>query len=112
MANYFFGGGNYRLNRAIYIFHFIVFCFPSNSFKSRKCKLHFDWCMFFSVTVSCPVEGGTQRGRLFLIDLAGSERAGLRARRLEGAHINRSLLALGNCIMALSGGARWEYAIS
>lgn len=47
-----------------------------------------------------------QRGRLFLIDLAGSERAGLRARRLEGAHINRSLLALGNCIMALSGGAR------
>ncbi|XP_053607603.1 kinesin-like protein KIF19 isoform X1 [Plodia interpunctella] len=60
-----------------------------------------------SVTVSCPVEGGTQRGRLFLIDLAGSERAGLRARRLEGAHINRSLLALGNCIMALSGGARY-----
>lgn len=47
-----------------------------------------------------------QRGRLFLIDLAGSERAGLRARRLEGAHINRSLLALANCIMALSGGAR------
>ncbi|CAH2980295.1 unnamed protein product [Chilo suppressalis] len=60
-----------------------------------------------SVTVSTPVEGGTQRGRLFLIDLAGSERAGLRARRLEGAHINRSLLALGNCIMALSGGARY-----
>ncbi|XP_049869447.1 kinesin-like protein KIF19 isoform X2 [Pectinophora gossypiella] len=60
-----------------------------------------------SVTVSKEVEGGTQRGRLFLIDLAGSERAGLRARRLEGAHINRSLLALGNCIMALSGGARY-----
>ncbi|XP_028161559.1 kinesin-like protein KIF19 isoform X2 [Ostrinia furnacalis] len=60
-----------------------------------------------SVTVSIQVEGGVQRGRLFLIDLAGSERAGLRARRLEGAHINRSLLALGNCIMALSGGARY-----
>ncbi|KAM3964488.1 LOW QUALITY PROTEIN: kinesin family member 19A [Aphomia sociella] len=59
-----------------------------------------------SVTVSTQVEGGVQRGRLFLIDLAGSERAGLR-RRLEGAHINRSLLALGNCIMALSGGARY-----
>ncbi|GBP41959.1 Kinesin-like protein KIF19 [Eumeta japonica] len=58
-----------------------------------------------SVTVSARVEGGVQRGRLFLIDLAGSERAGLRARRLEGAHINRSLLALANCIMALSGGA-------
>ncbi|XP_047023964.1 kinesin-like protein KIF19 [Helicoverpa zea] len=60
-----------------------------------------------SVTVSQQVEKGTQRGRLFLIDLAGSERAGLRSRRLEGAHINRSLLALGNCIMALSGGARY-----
>ncbi|KAJ2946038.1 hypothetical protein O0L34_g4956 [Tuta absoluta] len=60
-----------------------------------------------SVTVSKAVEGGVQRGRLFLIDLAGSERAGLRSRRLEGAHINRSLLALGNCIMALSGGARY-----
>ncbi|KAJ0177207.1 hypothetical protein K1T71_007216 [Dendrolimus kikuchii] len=60
-----------------------------------------------SVSVSKQVEAGVQRGRLFLIDLAGSERAGLRARRLEGAHINRSLLALGNCIMALSGGARY-----
>ncbi|KAG6445301.1 hypothetical protein O3G_MSEX003866 [Manduca sexta] len=60
-----------------------------------------------SVTVSKQEGGCTQRGRLFLIDLAGSERAGLRARRLEGAHINRSLLALGNCIMALSGGARY-----
>ncbi|XP_026725291.1 kinesin-like protein KIF19 [Trichoplusia ni] len=60
-----------------------------------------------SVIVSLQVENGTQRGRLFLIDLAGSERAGMRSRRLEGAHINRSLLALGNCIMALSGGARY-----
>ncbi|XP_041978477.1 kinesin-like protein KIF19 isoform X1 [Aricia agestis] len=60
-----------------------------------------------SVSVSRQVSAGLQRGRLFLIDLAGSERAGLRARRLEGAHINRSLLALGNCIMALSGGARY-----
>ncbi|XP_075973169.1 kinesin family member 19A [Anticarsia gemmatalis] len=60
-----------------------------------------------SVTASQRVGDVTQRGRLFLIDLAGSERAGLRARRLEGAHINRSLLALGNCIMALSGGARY-----
>ena len=44
-------------------------------------------------------------GKLNLIDLAGSERAsntqnrGLRL--LEGANINRSLLALGNCINAL-----------
>ncbi|XP_015372500.1 PREDICTED: kinesin-like protein KIF19 isoform X2 [Diuraphis noxia] len=49
-----------------------------------------------------------RQGRLFMIDLAGSERASHtknRGKRLkEGAHINRSLLALGNCINALSGG--------
>lgn len=49
--------------------------------------------------------------RLFLTDLAGSERAKKtknRGKRLqEGAHINRSLLALGNCINALSGGAKY-----
>ncbi|CAH4032683.1 unnamed protein product, partial [Pieris brassicae] len=60
-----------------------------------------------SVSINKSVAAGLQRGRLFLIDLAGSERAGTKARRLEGAHINRSLLALGNCIMALSGGARY-----
>ncbi|XP_050667230.1 kinesin-like protein KIF19 [Leptidea sinapis] len=60
-----------------------------------------------SVSVNKKVSAGMQRGRLFLIDLAGSEKAGTRARRLEGAHINRSLLALANCIMALSGGARY-----
>ena len=43
--------------------------------------------------------------KLSLIDLAGSERAsntnnrGLRL--IEGANINKSLLALGNCINAL-----------
>ncbi|XP_026294132.1 kinesin-like protein KIF19 [Frankliniella occidentalis] len=50
-------------------------------------------------------------GRLYMIDLAGSERASNtknRGKRLqEGAHINRSLLALGNCINALAGGARY-----
>lgn len=71
-----------------------------------KLSQSFTDLFIFSVSVSKKVEGGVQRGRLFLIDLAGSERAGLRSRRLEGAHINRSLLALGNCIMALSGGAR------
>ncbi|CAH0563687.1 unnamed protein product [Brassicogethes aeneus] len=52
-----------------------------------------------------------KHGKLFMIDLAGSERANKtknRGKRLqEGAHINRSLLALGNCINALSGGARY-----
>ncbi|XP_065591714.1 kinesin-like protein KIF19 [Cyrtonyx montezumae] len=49
---------------------------------------------------------GLRCGRLLLIDLAGSERAAWtqnRGQRMkEGAHINRSLLALGNCIKALS----------
>lgn len=46
--------------------------------------------------------------KMSLIDLAGSERAtvtknkGVRFR--EGANINRSLLALGNCINALAEG--------
>ncbi|XP_006889798.1 PREDICTED: kinesin-like protein KIF19-like [Elephantulus edwardii] len=48
----------------------------------------------------------THIGRLFMVDLAGSERASQtqnRGKRMkEGAHINRSLLALGNCINALS----------
>jgi kinesin family protein 18/19 len=54
---------------------------------------------------------GTKQGRLYLTDLAGSERAKKtknRGKRLqEGAHINKSLLALGNCINALAGGARY-----
>jgi hypothetical protein len=44
-------------------------------------------------------------GKLSLVDLAGSERAAATqnrgARLMEGANINRSLLALGNCINAL-----------
>ncbi|XP_010641085.1 kinesin-like protein KIF19 [Fukomys damarensis] len=53
-------------------------------------------------------------GRLFMVDLAGSERASQtqnRDKRMkEGAHINRSLLALGNCINALSEkGSRTQY---
>lgn len=62
-----------------------------------------------AVTHSTPL--GTKQGRLFLTDLAGSERAKRtknKGKRLqEGAHINRSLLALGNCINALAAGARY-----
>ncbi|XP_027374676.1 kinesin-like protein KIF19 isoform X2 [Bos indicus] len=54
-----------------------------------------------------------RQGRLFMIDLAGSERASQtqnRGQRMkEGAHINRSLLALGNCINALSDKATNKY---
>ena len=65
----------------------------------------------FQITVEyVDKDGGTEAearsGKLSLIDLAGSERAaetnnrGLRM--VEGANINRSLLALGNCINKLS----------
>jgi kinesin family protein 2/24 len=51
-------------------------------------------------------EDGKVQGKLSLIDLAGSERAAdtrshNRQRRMEGAEINKSLLALKECIRAL-----------
>ncbi|KAM6244977.1 LOW QUALITY PROTEIN: kinesin-like protein KIF19 [Spheniscus humboldti] len=52
-------------------------------------------------------------GKLFMVDLVGSERAAQNQgkRMKEGAHINRSPLALGNCINALSekGGSRAQF---
>jgi hypothetical protein len=51
--------------------------------------------------------------KLSMIDLAGSERAAETNNRgqrmIEGANINRSLLALGNCINALIDGKRGKY---
>ncbi|CAF0766429.1 unnamed protein product [Adineta steineri] len=51
--------------------------------------------------------------KLYMIDLAGSERAAhtqnTGRRMMEGAHINRSLLALGNCINALSEKGNTKY---
>ncbi|CAF0886482.1 unnamed protein product [Didymodactylos carnosus] len=51
--------------------------------------------------------------KLYMIDLAGSERAAQTQntgrRMMEGAHINRSLLALGNCINALSEKGTTKY---
>merc|ERR1719198_1184639 len=63
------------------------------------------------VTVEQKVTGSedVMIGKLSMIDLAGSERASQTdnkgVRLLEGANINRSLLALGNCINALASGA-------
>ena len=51
-----------------------------------------------------------QRGKFSLIDLAGSERAAKTGnkgqRMIEGANINRSLLALGNCINMLHSNSK------
>lgn len=63
-----------------------------------------------TVTVTQKLRGGgltekTSSASLSVIDLAGSERASVTKnkgdRLIEGANINRSLLALGNCINAL-----------
>ncbi|KAJ3291002.1 Kinesin-like protein kif19, partial [Blyttiomyces sp. JEL0837] len=52
-------------------------------------------------------------GKLSMIDLAGSERAADTKNRgmrmIEGANINRSLLALGNCINALGDNKKGKY---
>ena len=50
--------------------------------------------------------------KMSMIDLAGSERGSAtssrgQARLREGANINKSLLALGNCINALADGSKY-----
>jgi len=66
----------------------------------------------FQVTVEhsdkcAGIEAEVKVAKLSLIDLAGSERTARNnikgTRQVEGANINRSLLALGNCINKLSG---------
>ncbi|XP_011858826.1 PREDICTED: LOW QUALITY PROTEIN: kinesin-like protein KIF18A [Vollenhovia emeryi] len=56
------------------------------------------------------LDGQVQRVKLSMIDLVGSERASATgckgARFKEGANINKSLLALGNCINNLADGIK------
>lgn len=60
--------------------------------------------LVFNVSTETP--DGQTLAKLQLVDLAGSERAQASDNRgqrmIEGANINKSLLALGNCINALS----------
>lgn len=56
------------------------------------------------------VSGERNVAKLSMIDLAGSERGAATGctgmRFTEGANINKSLLALGNCINSLADGAK------
>ncbi|XP_065332653.1 kinesin-like protein KIF18B [Cloeon dipterum] len=74
------------------------------SFQMHTCLLNL-WDV--KVAVSLKRRFGTFCSKLCLVDLAGSDRASSHTdmrRRVEGANINKSLLALGSCIDALADG--------
>lgn len=72
----------------------------STASNSQSSRSH---CII-QVEIELEIPEGMVKSKLFLIDLAGSERAtenkGLRLQ--EGANINKSLLSLSNCIIQLS----------
>jgi kinesin family protein 18/19 len=78
----------------------------ANQFSSRSHSI-----LIVSVESQAPnSRGEVVYSKLQMIDLAGSERAAQTENRgqrmVEGANINRSLLALGNCINILSDNMR------
>lgn len=86
----------------------------SSSSSSSPYRAH----LSSSISSSTSRRTGVEIGRLSLVDLAGSERGADttshdRQRRAEGAEINKSLLALKECVRALgSGGAHVPYRAS
>ncbi|XP_031840378.1 kinesin-like protein KIF18A [Nomia melanderi] len=62
------------------------------------------------INITNKLDGQVRQVKLSMIDLAGSERASATgskgARFKEGTNINKSLLALGNCINSLADGAK------
>ena len=75
----------------------------ANEVSSRS---HAVFLMTVETTLTNGPKKEIQTARLSMIDLAGSERAAYTSnkgmRMIEGANINKSLLALGNCITALA----------
>jgi len=71
----------------------------ANQFSSRSHAI-----LEFSIEQINLKNETSMSSKLCLVDLAGSERGAMEkgARREEGANINKSLLALGNCINILS----------
>ena len=73
-----------------------------NEFSSRShCILQIS---LEQVDVVKDIKSQTLNSKFLLVDLAGSEKGGIERgiRLFEGAKINKSLLALGNCINILS----------
>ncbi|CAH0547633.1 unnamed protein product [Brassicogethes aeneus] len=76
--------------------------------NAESSRSHAVFQVYLQMTTRCTREVRT--AKLSMIDLAGSERGSatgcVGARFAEGANINKSLLALGNCINSLADGHR------
>lgn len=76
--------------------------------NAESSRSHAVFQVYIQMTVKTTRE--VRRAKLSMIDLAGSERGSatgfIGARFKEGANINKSLLALGNCINSLADGQK------